>query len=61
MRNGGSPFEVCRPLEKPGADPTMQVLFGDVSDHIRRTQEEIESPQEVLAFTFEASLMTGQA
>jgi magnesium transporter len=36
-------------------------LFRDVSDHIRRVQEEIESLREVLAFAFETSLMTGQA
>ena len=39
----------------------MQPLFRDVSDHIRRIQEEIESLREVLAFAFETSLMTGQA
>lgn len=35
--------------------------FRDVSDHIRRAQEEIESLREVLVFAFEASLMAGQA
>jgi magnesium transporter len=39
----------------------MQPLFRDVSDHIRRIQEEIESLREVLNFAFETSLMTGQA
>jgi magnesium transporter len=39
----------------------MSPLFRDVSDHIRRVQEEIESLREVLAFAFETSLMTGQA
>ena len=39
----------------------MHPLFRDVSDHIRRVQEEIESLREVLAFAFETSLMTGQA
>ena len=39
----------------------MYPLFRDVSDHIRRIQEEIESLREVLAFAFETSLMTGQA
>ena len=39
----------------------MYPLFRDVSDHIRRVQEEIESLREVLAFAFETSLMTGQA
>ena len=41
--------------------PSMSPLFRDVSDHIRRVQEEIESLREVLAFAFETSLMTGQA
>jgi magnesium transporter len=56
--------EICRRLEQPGLpgiDATMQPLFRDVSDHIRRVQEEIESLREVLAFAFEASLITGQA
>ena len=39
----------------------MQPLFRDVTDHVRRVQEEIDSLREVLAFAFEASLMTGQA
>jgi magnesium transporter len=39
----------------------MQPLFRDVSDHIWRVQEDIDSLREVLAFAFEASLMAGQA
>ena len=39
----------------------MQPLFRDVSDHIHRIQEDIDSLREVLAFSFEASLMAGQA
>ena len=39
----------------------MQPLFRDVTDHVRRVQEEIDALREVLAFAFEASLMTGQA
>jgi magnesium transporter len=42
-------------------DAAMQPLFRDVTDHILRVQEEIDSLREVLAFAFEASLMTGQA
>ena len=42
-------------------DAAMQPLFRDVTDHVRRVQEEIDSLREVLAFAFEASLMTGQA
>jgi magnesium transporter len=65
LRNAAIPLvEVCRRLEQPGLpgiDTAMQPLFRDVSDHIRRVQEEIESLREVLAFAFETSLMTGQA
>ncbi len=65
LRNAAIPLvEVCRRLEQPGQpgiDPSMHPLFRDVSDHIRRVQEEIESLREVLAFAFETSLMTGQA
>jgi magnesium transporter len=65
LRNAAVPLvEVCRRLEQPGLpgiDASMQPLFRDVSDHIRRVQEEIESLREVLAFAFETSLMTGQA
>jgi magnesium transporter len=65
LRNAAVPLvEVCRRLEQPGLpgiDPSMSPLFRDVSDHIRRVQEEIESLREVLAFAFETSLMTGQA
>ena len=65
LRNAAVPLvEVCRRLEQPGLpgiDASMSPLFRDVSDHIRRVQEEIESLREVLAFAFETSLMTGQA
>jgi len=65
LRNAALPLvEVCRRLEQPGlpgVDASMQPLFRDVSDHIRRIQEEIESLREVLNFAFETSLMTGQA
>jgi magnesium transporter len=57
LRNAAVPLvEVCRRLEQPGLpgiDASMSPLFRDVSDHIRRVQEEIESLREVL--------MTGQA
>jgi magnesium transporter len=39
----------------------MQPLFRDVTDHVRRVQEEIDSLRELLAFAFEASLMMTQA
>ena len=65
LRNAIVPLaEVCRRLEHgdlPAIDPSLQPLFRDVTDHVRRVQEEIESLREVLAFAFEASLMTGQA
>ncbi len=65
LRNAAMPLvEVCRRLEQPGLpgiDPAMDPHFRDVSDHIRRVQEEIESLREVLAFAFETSLMAGQA
>ncbi|MCG7391592.1 magnesium and cobalt transport protein CorA [Microvirga sp. ACRRW] len=65
LRNAAVPLvEVCRRLEQPGLpgiDGTMHPLFRDVSDHIRRVQEEIESLREVLAFAFEANLMRGQS
>lgn len=56
--------EVCRRLEHAEVqpiDPDMQPLFRDVSDHVHRVEEEIDSLREVLAFAFEASLMIGQA
>jgi len=56
--------EVCRRLEHADEaliEPQMQPLFRDVSDHVRRVQEDIDSLREVLAFAFEASLMAGQA
>jgi magnesium transporter len=65
LRNNVVPLvEVCRRLEHaevPALDPNMQPLFRDVSDHIRRVQEEIDTLREVLAFAFEASMMLGQA
>ena len=65
LRNAVVPLvEVCRRLEHqetPAVDPDMQPLFRDVTDHIRRVQEEIDTLREVLAFAFEASLMLGQA
>jgi magnesium transporter len=65
LRNAAAPLaEVCRRLEhaevKP-IDAEMQPLFRDVSDHVNRVNEELDALREVLAFTFEASLMVGQA
>ncbi len=65
LRNAAVPLiEVCRRLEHAEArrvEQSMQPLFRDVTDHVHRVQEEIDSLREVLAFAFEASLMTGQA
>src|SRR5215813_753694 len=65
IRNAVAPLvEVCRRLEHAEVmpiDPAMQPLFRDVTDHVRRVQEEIDALREVLAFAFEASLMRGQA
>jgi magnesium transporter len=55
--------DVCRRYEHidlPGMDPTLQSLFRDVTDHVRRVQEDIDALREVLAFAFEASVMIGQ-
>jgi magnesium transporter len=64
LRKAAAPLaEVCRRLEhaevKP-IDAAMQPLFRDVSDHVTRVLEEIDSMREVLAFAFEASVMLGQ-
>jgi len=65
LRNTAVPLvDVCRRLQHAGVraiEPSMQPLFRDVTDHVRRIQEEIDSQREVLAFAFEASLMNGQA
>ena len=64
VRNAVLPLvDVCRRLEQTehlAVDDVMRLHFRDVTDHIRRVQEEIESLREVLAFAFEASLMIGQ-
>lgn len=65
LRNAVVPLvDVCRRLEHTehlAVDDVMRHQFRDVTDHIRRVQEEIEALREVLDFAFEASLMTGQA
>jgi magnesium transporter len=60
----GPLVDVCHRLEHAEVlpiDPQMQPLFRDVTDHVRRVLEDIDSLREVLAFAFEASLMAGQA
>jgi magnesium transporter len=65
LRNAAGPLvNVCRRLEHAevmSIEPAMQPLFRDVTDHVRRVEEEIDVLREVLAFAFEASLMSGQA
>ena len=65
FRNSVVPLvEVCNRLEHAEVmpiDAAMQPLFRDVTDHVRRVQEDTDSLREVLAFAFEASLMIGQA
>lgn len=65
LRNAALPLgDVCRRLEHAevvAIDPALQPLFRDVNDHLRRVQEEIDALRELLAFAFEASLMSGQA
>ncbi|MDO9415372.1 magnesium and cobalt transport protein CorA [Pararhizobium sp.] len=65
LRNAVVPLvDVCRRhehLDLPGMDAALHNLFRDVTDHVRRVQEDIDTLREVLAFTFEASLMIGQS
>jgi magnesium transporter len=65
LRNAVAPLvEVCRRLEHAEVlplEPSMQLLFRDVTDHVRRIEEEINTLREVLAFAFEAGLMLGQS
>src|SRR4029453_7456965 len=42
-------------------DAKMELLFRDVTDHVRSVQEEIDALREMLAFCFEASLLTSQS
>ncbi len=60
----GPLVEVCKRLEHTDVlqiDSAMKPLFRDVLDHVKRAQEDIDSLREVLAFAFEASLMSGQS
>jgi magnesium transporter len=64
LRKAAAPLaEVCRRLEHAEVKPIdagMQPLFRDVSDHVTRVLEEMDSMREVLAFAFEAGVMLGQ-
>lgn len=65
LRNAALPLgDVCTRLqhaEVVNIDATLQPLFRDVNDKLRRVQEDIDGLREVLAFGFEASLQIGQA
>ena len=65
LRNAAAPLvEVCRRLtasDLPQIDPAMHEHFREVTDHIRTVQEKIDALREVLAFTFETSLLMGQS
>jgi len=55
--------DVCQRLEHTQVmpiDAAMRPHFRDVTDHILRVRESIDTLREVLAFAFEASLMNGQ-
>jgi magnesium transporter len=64
LRNAVVPLvDVCSRLEHTEViliDDAMRPHFRDVTDHVRRLQEEIATMREVLAFAFEASLMNAQ-
>ena len=65
LRSGVLPLvEVCGRLEHSDVlpmDAKMELLFRDVTDHVRSVQEEIDALREMLAFCFEASLLTSQS
>ena len=65
LRSGVMPLvEVCRRLEHSDLfpmDAKMELLFRDVTDHVRSVQDEIDGLREMLAFCFEASLLTSQS
>jgi magnesium transporter len=64
LRNAVVPMvDVCTRLERTEImpiDASMRPHFRDVTDHVRRLQEEITTMREILAFSFEASLMNAQ-
>ncbi|MFZ5672466.1 MAG: magnesium/cobalt transporter CorA [Pseudomonadota bacterium] len=65
LRNAVVPLvDICRRLEHAELlpiDAEMRPHFRDVTDHVERIRESVDSLREVLAFAFEASLMMGQA
>jgi magnesium transporter len=65
LRSGVLPLvEVCGRLEHSDLlrmDSRIELLFRDVTDHVRSVLEEIDALREMLAFCFEASLQTSQS
>jgi len=65
LRSGVAPLvEVCRKLERSDMFPEdrkLELLFRDVTDHVRGVAEEIDSLREMLAFCFDASTQHNQA
>ena len=63
LRSGVLPLvEVCGALSTATCRwIKMELLFRDVTDHVRSVQEEIDALREMLAFCFEASLLTSQS
>lgn len=65
LRDAITPLlDVCRRLESSDVvaiDPEMQHRFRQVTHHVDRTRDDIDSLREVLSFAFEVSLMMGQS
>jgi len=60
----GPMIDVCKRLDHADGvamDDEMKPLFRDVLDHAKRAEEDIDSLREILAFVFEATMMSGQA
>ncbi len=65
LRRAASPLlDVCSRLERfplPMIDKEMHPYFRDVYDHVIRVNEAVASLRELLAFSFEASMMLASA
>jgi magnesium transporter len=63
-RAAGPVIDVCKRLDHTdliAMNDEMKPLFRDVLDHAKRAEEDIDSLREILAFVFEATMMSGQA
>ncbi len=64
LRNAVVPLSmsasVLERTEVVAIDAAMRPHFRDVTDHVRRIRERIDTMREVFAFAFEASLMNAQ-